>query len=214
MDTRLLLSLPISYLLGSIPFTQIVARLVKGIDLRRVGSHNVGGRNLTRQLGLIWGVLGGAGDVAKGAAAILIASALGVQTPWIYLNGPVVVAGHNWPIWLKFQGGKGLLTIVGAVAAVAPLEVAIAFVVGATILILTRNVLYAAGAGFILMLGLSIAFQRPAEVSWYIVATWCMVVLAGLPELIKKLTTPGAIADYLREPDRVYREEAQKRRTR
>jgi glycerol-3-phosphate acyltransferase PlsY len=214
MDTRFLLSLLISYLLGSIPFTQIVARLVKGIDLRRVGSHNVGGRNLTRQLGLLWGILGGAGDVAKGAAAILIAAALGVQSPWIYLNGPAVVAGHNWPVWLKFQGGKGLLTIVGAIAAVALPEVAIAFVIGATILILTRNVLYAAGAGFILMLGLSIAFQRPAEVSWYIVATWSMVVLAGLPELIKKLTTPGAIADYFREPDRVYREETQKRRTR
>lgn len=214
MDTRFLLSLLISYLLGSIPFTQIVARLVKGIDLRRVGSHNVGGRNLTRQLGLVWGILGGAGDVAKGAAAILFAAALGVQSPWIYLNGPAVVAGHNWPIWLKFQGGKGLLTIVGAIAAVVLPEVAIAFVIGATILVLTRNVLYAAGAGFLLMLSLSIAFQRPAVVSWFIVATWSMVVLAGLPELIKKLTTPGAIADYFREPDRVYREEAQKRRTR
>lgn len=209
MDARLLLSLVISYLLGSIPFTQIVAELIKGVDLRKVGSHNVGGRNLTRQLGLLWGVLGGAGDVAKGAAAMLFATAIGVPSPWLLLNGPAVVAGHNWPVWLKFQGGKGLLTIVGAIAAIALPEVAIAFVVGAVFLALTRNVIYAAVAGFVTMLGLSLLFQRPAEVSWFIVGTWAMVILAGLPELIKKLSTPGAIADYFREPDRVYREESE-----
>ena len=214
MDARFFLSLLISYLLGSIPFTQIVAKLVKGVDLRRVGSHNVGGRNLTRQLGLIWGVLGGAGDVAKGAAAILIAAAMGVPSPWLLLNGPAVVAGHNWPIWLKFQGGKGLLTVVGAIAAVALPEVAIAFVVGMIILIPTRNIVYAAVAGFVCMLGLSFVFQRPAEISWFIVGTWAMVIVAGLPELIKKLLTPGAIADYFREPDRVYREETESRRKR
>ncbi len=213
MDARLLLSLLISYLLGSIPFTQIVARLVKGVDLRQVGSHNVGGRNLTRQLGLVWGILGGAGDVAKGAAAILVAAALGMQAPWLYLNGPAVVAGHNWPVWLKFKGGKGLLTEVGAIAAVALPEVAIAFVIGVIILIPTRNIVYAAVAGFVCMLGFSLIFQRPAEVSWYIVGTWATVLLAGLPELIKKLLTPGAIADYFREPDRAYREESEKRRT-
>jgi len=212
MDVRFFLSLLISYLLGSIPFTQIVAQLVKGVDLRRVGSHNVGGRNLTRQLGLVWGILGGAGDVAKGATAMLTATAMGVPFPLLLWNGPAVVAGHNWPIWLKFQGGKGLLTVVGAIAAVVFPEVAIAFVLGVLILIPTHNIVYAAVSSFITMLGLSFVFQRPPEASWFIIGTWAVVLLAGLPETIKKLVTPGAIAEYFREPDRIYREEEKLRR--
>lgn len=211
MDARFFLSLLLSYLLGSIPFTQIVAKLVKNVDLRKVGSHNVGGRNLTRQLGLVWGILGGAGDIAKGAAAMLSAKALGVETPFLLLNGPAAVAGHNWPIWLRFQGGKGVLTAVGAIAAIAFPEVAIAFIIGMLILVPTHNIIYAAVTGFLIMFGLSFAFQRPPEVPWFIVGTWAVVFLAGLPETIRKLTTPGAIADYFREPDRVYREETRKR---
>jgi len=212
MDARFFLSLLVSYLLGSIPVTQIVARLVKNVDLRKVGSHNVGGRNLTRQLGLLWGILGGAGDVAKGAAAMLAAQALGVESPYILLNGPAAVAGHNWPIWLKFQGGKGVLTAMGAIAAIAFPEAAIAFALGILILIPTHNIVAAAVPSFLTMLVLSFVFQRPAEVSWFIAGTWAVVLVAGLPETINKLMTPGAIAEYFREPDRVYREEAQKRR--
>ena len=212
MDARFFLSLLVSYLLGSIPVTQIVARLVKNVDLRKVGSHNVGGRNLTRQLGLLWGILGGAGDVAKGAAAMLAAQALGVESPYILLNGPAAVAGHNWPIWLKFQGGKGVLTAMGAIAAIAFPEAAIAFALGILILIPTHNIVAAAVPSFLTMLVLSFVFQRPAEVSWFIAGTWAVVLVAGLPETIKKLMTPGAIAEYFREPDRAYREEAQKRR--
>lgn len=214
MDARFLLSLLISYLLGSIPFTQIVAKLVKGVDLRSVGSHNVGGRNLTRQLGLVWGILGGAGDVAKGAAAMLVAEALGAPYPLRLVNGLAVVAGHNWPVWLNFKGGKGVLTVVGAIAAVAFPEVAIAFVLGVLILIPTHNIVAAAVPAFLTMLALSFVFHRPPEVSWFIVGTWAVVLLAGLPETIKKLMIPGAIADYFREPDRIYREEAEKRKKR
>jgi glycerol-3-phosphate acyltransferase PlsY len=212
MDARFFLSLLISYLLGSIPFTQIVAKLVKNVDLRQVGSHNVGGRNLTRQLGLVWGVIGGAGDVAKGAAAILAAQFLGVPFPLILFNGPAAVAGHNWPIWLKFRGGKGVLTALGAIAAIAFPEAAAGFILGMLILIPTHNIIAAAVPGFLTMLILSIVLKRQPEVPWFIVGTWAVVFLAGLPETIKKLTTPGAIADYFREPDRVYREESNQRK--
>lgn len=212
MDARFFFSLLVSYLLGSIPFTQIIAKLVKNVDLRKVGSHNVGGRNLTRQLGLVWGIVGGAGDVAKGAAAMLAAEALGAPYPVRLLNGLAAVAGHNWPVWLNFQGGKGVLTAIGAIAVVAFPEVAIAFVLGVLILVPTRNIVAAAVPAFLTMLALSFLFHRPPEVSWFIIGTWAVVFLAGLPETIKKFLTPGAIADYFREPDRIYREEAEKRR--
>ena len=70
MTSNLILSLIIGYLLGSIPFTQVVAKSVKGIDLREVGSRNVGGRNLIRSVGFGWGLTGGILDGLKGMAAI------------------------------------------------------------------------------------------------------------------------------------------------
>ena len=100
---------------------------------------------------------------------------------------------------------------MGAIGAVAFPEAELAFLIGILILIPTRNIVAAAVPGFLTMFILSFVFKRPAEVSWFIAGTWAIVFVAGLPETFKKLTTPGAIADYFREPDRVYREEAQKR---
>ena len=142
MEAKLVLSFLSSYLIGSIPFTQILAKWVKGIDLRRVGSHNVGGRNLSRQLGLLWGILGSVLDIAKGAAAMWFAELLGVPDPIRLVNGMAVVAGHNWPLWLRFHGGKGLLAALGAITLVVFPEGFWCLVVGLLILVSTHNVFY------------------------------------------------------------------------
>src|SRR3989304_4215141 len=113
---RLLISLLLSYLLGSIPFSLIVGRLAKGVDLRTVGSGNVGGNNLIANAGPLWGLLGGGLDAAKGAAAMWLAGILGVSYPISFLSGLFVVVGHNWSLWVGFCGGKGLATAFGALA--------------------------------------------------------------------------------------------------
>jgi len=113
---RLIFVLILSYLIGSIPFSQIVGRLAKGIDLRKVGSGNVGGNNLITHAGSGWGLLGGGLDAAKGVAAMWLASALSVPYPVSLLAGIFVVAGHNWSVWLGFRGGKGLATAFGVLA--------------------------------------------------------------------------------------------------
>jgi hypothetical protein len=105
-----------------------------------------------------------------------------------------------------------LLALLGAVLAIAFPEAAIAFVIGVLILVPTHNIFYAAGVGFASMLALSVAFGRPPEITYFIFGTWCVVFLAGLPETLQKFMTPGAIRDYFRDPDRIYREEAVKRR--
>jgi glycerol-3-phosphate acyltransferase PlsY len=110
------LSLLIGYALGSIPFSQIVAKLVTGDDLRKFGSRNVGANNLISSAGVGWGLLGAFLDIAKGAASLWIAQSLGVPFPQYLLAGLAAVAGHNWSIWLKFRGGKGLATGMGAMA--------------------------------------------------------------------------------------------------
>ncbi|MEX2160384.1 MAG: glycerol-3-phosphate acyltransferase [Anaerolineales bacterium] len=208
MEAKLALSIVASYLLGSIPFTQIVAKWVKGIDLRKVGSRNVGGRNLSRQLGLLWGILGGVLDVAKGAAALWFAELIGVPHPIRLVNGMAVVAGHNWPLWLRFHGGKGLLAALGAITAVVFPEGLISFVLGAAILVPTRSILYASTLGFTSMMVTAFALQRPVEIIYFICGTWSVVLLASIPDIIATLTTAGALAAYFREPDRAYREDA------
>src|SRR3990172_9853724 len=113
MAVKLILALLIAYLFGSIPFAQIIAKWVKGTDLHKVGSHNIGARNLTKNVGLGWGILGLLLDAAKGAAAVWVAVALGIRFPAYLLAGLAAVAGHNWPVWLRFRGGKGLATAFG-----------------------------------------------------------------------------------------------------
>lgn len=212
MEGNLALSLFSSYLIGSIPFTQILAKLVKGVDLRKVGSHNVGGRNLTRQAGLLWGIIGGALDVAKGGAAIWFAETLGVAYPMRLLNGMAVVAGHNWPIWLRFHGGKGLLAALGAITYVVFPEGFWSFVIGVAIVVPTHNILYASTAGFSSMIVTGLMLGRPPEIFYFICGTWCIILLASVPDVAATLSTSGALARYFREPDYVYRDEEKKRK--
>lgn len=126
---RLILALVLSYLLGSIPFSQIIGRLVKGIDLRKVGTGNVGGNNLIANAGVGWGLLGGLLDAAKGIAAMWVTQAIGVPYPLSLLSGLFAVAGHNWPVWLGFRGGKGIATGLGVMGYVSWPEAVIAAVI-------------------------------------------------------------------------------------
>ncbi len=114
-----------SYLLGSIPFGLVVARVMGGPDPRGVGSGNLGAANLYRLLGLKGGGLTLLGDVLKGALPTLYAvyrlTALG---PWqetaVALVAAAAVLGHIFPVYLGFKGGKGVATTFGVVAALSP----------------------------------------------------------------------------------------------
>lgn len=102
-----------AYLLGSIPFGYLVAK-IKGIDIRRVGSGNIGGTNVWRTLGLGWGLLVGIFDALKSFLPVLLAGRY--ITSW----GIVVIAlmpllGHVFPVWLNFRGGKGVATMFGTI---------------------------------------------------------------------------------------------------
>ncbi len=107
----------LSYLIGSIPSAYLVARVVRKIDIRRVGTGNVGATNVYRHVGPLAGVLTAVADVAKGMVAVSLA-----QLPYFASNAAPLVAllcaviGHNWPLWLGFEGGGGLATFGGGLA--------------------------------------------------------------------------------------------------
>jgi glycerol-3-phosphate acyltransferase PlsY len=103
----------LGYLLGSIPSGWIAGRWIKGIDLRELGSGSTGATNVLRQVGKGPALVVFLIDVGKGAAAVLIARALG-QGDWIQvLAGLTALAGHIWPVWLGFKGGKAVATGLG-----------------------------------------------------------------------------------------------------
>ena len=106
-------SLILGYLLGSIPSGWLAGRWLKGIDLRELGSGSTGATNVLRQVGKGPALVVFLIDVGKGAAAVLIARALGLGD-WIQvLAGLTALAGHIWPVWLGFKGGKAVATGLG-----------------------------------------------------------------------------------------------------
>ena len=114
-----LIALAVSYIVGSIPFAYIIARLVKGIDIRKVGSGNVGATNVVRTVGKKWGILVFILDFLKGFIAPLIACLI-VRDPVNILvigAGVAAICGHNWTPFLGFKGGKGVSTSLGVIAA-------------------------------------------------------------------------------------------------
>lgn len=134
-----------AYLLGAIPFGWIMARS-RGVDLRKAGSGNIGATNVFRNVGKFWGIFTFALDFLKGFApafwfAPAMASLGGPAPDGIGLVlGLCAVAGHNWPVFLGFRGGKGVATSAGMLTGLAPAAVAIAVLVWALVFALGRYV--------------------------------------------------------------------------
>ena len=130
-----------AYLLGSIPNGLLIARL-KGVDLQKVGSGNIGATNVFRCVGKGWGIAAFVLDAVKGfVPAFFFPRLLESAPPWLGLAcGVAAVAGHNWPVWLKFKGGKGVSTSAGMLLGIAPAAVGVGFAVFALTVALTRFV--------------------------------------------------------------------------
>ena len=134
-----IIAIIIGYLLGAIPTAYIVARLRKGIDIRDVDVGNMGGGNVLRQVGIWEGALVIVVDMAKGAAAILIAQAMGISLPWVLGAGFAALLGHNYPVYVGFRGGQGVACIMGIFFILTPLAMAVPFVAMGVPLLITRR---------------------------------------------------------------------------
>ncbi|QAY66178.1 glycerol-3-phosphate 1-O-acyltransferase PlsY [Paenibacillus protaetiae] len=134
------ISVVVSYLLGSVSFSILIAKWVKGIDIRQHGSGNAGATNTLRVLGKGPGILVFLLDIAKGVIAVWLGKWLG-DNSWIpAVAGLASIIGHNWPVYFRFKGGKGIATTVGVVATLAFVPALIAGVVAIAVIALTRYV--------------------------------------------------------------------------
>ena len=169
------LSIVIAYLLGSIPFAYIIGKL-RGLDVRKVGDRNVGTFNVFRHGGLVAGIATLIADVGKGALAIVVAKLLsGNELAVVFGAGVAAVVGHNWPVFLRFRGGRGLAVVIGALLALLPIEMLISVAISIAVLFATRNSVWFGVALFVPLVLLSwLLFHEPVSLLIYSAALPCL----------------------------------------
>ena len=159
-----LLAVLAAYLMGSIPFAQLLSKR-RGIDLRRVGSGNVGATNVLRTLGVRPAVVAMMLDAVKGTVAVLIAQRLtnGVAAP--VAAGLASMIGHVYPVWLRFRGGKGVATAAGAFAVLTPVAAAVAVGVFLLTVAVTRFISVGSMVAALTLAAWAIASDAPVIVA-------------------------------------------------
>jgi len=166
-----------AYLIGSVPFSYMVARAFGVADVRRVGSGNVGATNVMRSAGKAAGLLAFLLDALKGAAAALAVSWLAPTSsvlPALAALGAVI--GHMYPLWLGFRGGKGVATGAGAFLALAPYPTLLALCAFALVLAVTRYVSAGSMAGAVTLAGAAFILGAAPPVAWAATGAAALVV--------------------------------------
>ncbi|MFI5047473.1 MAG: glycerol-3-phosphate acyltransferase, partial [Acidimicrobiia bacterium] len=136
---EVLAGIVIGYLIGTFPSADLVTRVATrgGVNIREAGSGNPGGLNSMRVLGKGWGVLVIVLDAAKGALAGAIGLLVGDAA--CYAAGTAVIAGHVWPVWTRFRGGRGVASAGGSFAAAFPPFFVLGAAVAGMLALVTRN---------------------------------------------------------------------------
>ncbi len=109
-----------AYLLGSVPAAYLIAKWRRGIDIRQYGSGNVGAANVLAVVSKRWSIPVTVFDIGKGALTVWVAQLLGLGAAQQVTVGIVTIIGHNWPIFLRFQGGRGVFTTLGVTTMLSP----------------------------------------------------------------------------------------------
>ena len=138
-----------AYLIGSFPTAYLAGRLHKTADIREQGDRNAGAANVYRNVGSVAGVIVGIVDMGKGALAVLLARVVMDGAAVQMAAGIAAVAGHNWPFFLQFKGGRGAAAALGVLMAFVPVAAIPMSLGGLILLIFARNAMVALSFAFI-----------------------------------------------------------------
>jgi len=174
---KILASILVGYLLGSIPFAHVAARL-NGVDIFATGSGQAGTANVFWNVGRRIGVLVFVGDIAKGSVAVLVAQLMDIPSPLVLLAGTAAVMGHWKSIFTGFRGGDGMATLLGVTITLAPVLAAIGIAAGLVVVILrwrsTMRSAWGIGTCYVAVLAASLVYDT------HFVLVLGLALLAGL----------------------------------
>jgi glycerol-3-phosphate acyltransferase PlsY len=176
---RVLAASLVGYLLGSIPFAYLVAKL-KGIDIFATGSGRAGTANVFWHVGRRGGMLVFASDVVKGAVAVAVALMLGVPELWGMLAGAAAIAGHWKSLFTGFKGGDGMVVLVGVSLAYLSWYILVGIAVGIGTVLLFRRSVFRSSIGIFLGYGAMLALNTLHGENWAVmfgVTALAMVVI-------------------------------------
>ncbi len=178
----ILLIVLVAYLLGSIPFSFIMTRIVSKTDIRRLGNGNAGAKNTTESVGFFAGVLVALLDIGKGVLAVMLAQRFSDSEVLALLAGAAAVIGHDFPIYLKFKGGQGMATMTGTFLVFMPELILISAVVMLVTLAITRNWDVSCAVGFVLLVALMLFSRQSLGLMVY---TFIMLPTLAVTKLLQ-----------------------------
>ena len=152
METAIGIVLAVAaYLLGSLSPSYLLVRFKTGEDVRQTGSRNAGTLNTYHRLGIAGGLAVLVVDAGKGALAVLVPTLVGAPTWTIFATAPLVLIGHNWPVWLQFRGGQGAAVLLGVSLGLFPVVTAVCLIPVALVMIIFRNVVLGSATAYVLV---------------------------------------------------------------
>jgi acyl phosphate:glycerol-3-phosphate acyltransferase len=184
----------LSYFIGAIPFGFIIAKQ-QGIDIRKHGSGNIGATNVVRSVGKKFGILTFFCDALKGFIPVFLFPLAATKFGWNCNNQLLAIicmllaiAGHNWPVYLKFKGGKGMATGTGCLLALAPVPLSIGLALWAVIFYSTRYVSVASIAAALAVSAAAWSLNNSEDLTIPVILTFLsLVVIVRHKTNIKRL---------------------------
>lgn len=168
-----------SYLIGSIPFGLLLSKALFKQDLRKLGSGNIGATNVMRNFGVKPFIAVMILDMAKGIAAVKIGSGLGLNPTLALISGLAAIIGHNWSIYLRFKGGKGIATTGGVIIAAYPVAVSLSAIGVFVVTVLATRIMSVGSIAAALAFPISTAIVLRNELATY----WPHLVVAVLASI-------------------------------
>ncbi|MEW6095171.1 MAG: glycerol-3-phosphate 1-O-acyltransferase PlsY [bacterium] len=183
---EIVLIIIVSYIIGSIPTAYLVGRIYGKVDIRTVGSGNVGASNVYRVVGKVAGIGVLIIDILKGLLPVYVVSLLGFDTIHKVVAGLGAISGHTWTIFLKFKGGKGVATGLGVFLGLTPIPVLIVLVVFVLVVAISKYIALGSIIGALLLSLLLLFFEKENIIKTFGLAVSLLIVIKHIPN-IKRL---------------------------